>query len=183
MRGRRTDAVKQSGPSPNSYLPNISVSSESQNRANAQFSFGTADRFKSPRHISPGPAAYTPPMAGENRGSARPALGKALRASMDPKMDTPGPGAYTPREHHPVGKTMAFRLLKESSTVSPGPAAYAPEVDADRRGPSWGFGGAQRDVKMGGSVAPGPGAYELKRDLQGPACSLTPRRDNVFDLL
>jgi hypothetical protein len=185
MRTRHTDKEKFVGPGPSTYLPKISVSSEIRNRSCAQYSFGTAERFKTPQINYPGPAEYTPPLKSTNGGSGvNGKIGKSPRKGLTDGEDVaPGPGAYTPRDPGKLGgKTMAFRVVKDHTIVSPGPAAYAPEV-ADGRGPSWGFGGATRSTDFGSSIAPGPGAYDVKRDLQGPSASLTPRRDNIFDLI
>merc|ERR1719161_2747735 len=186
MRTRHHDKEKFVGPGPSTYLPQISVSSEIRNRACAQYSFGTAERFKSPQAVFPGPAEYTPPIKASNGGSGvMGKIGKSPRKGLvDAMGEKPGPGAYSPRDPGKLGgKTMAFRMVKEHTIISPGPAAYAPEAEPERRGPSWDFSGATRETSFGSSVAPGPGAYDVKRELQGPSASLTPRRDNIFDLI
>jgi len=187
MRTRKTEKANFVGPGPSTYLPNISMSSEIRNASCAQYSFGTAERFKSPRFTNPGPAEYYPPMKASDGGSGiNGKIGKSPRKGLqDAIQANPGPGAYSPREPGKLGgKTMAFRLGKDHNIISPGPAAYAPELEPDRKSPSWGFSGAPRGGMVGkSSVVPGPGAYDVKRDLQGPAASLTPRRDNIFDLI
>jgi len=186
MLGRPQDLKKFVGPGPSSYLPNISVSSELRDRARSQYSFGTSDRFKSFKSVTPGPAEYTPcmkpsiggePMAGK--------IGKAARSAGFSVVggQSPGPGAYNPGKTRGGGRTMAKRYEEHHLTISPGPAAYVPDV-ASSGAPSWGFGGAARGTGFGLSrEAPGPGAYDLKRELGGRSCSLTPRRDNIFDLV
>jgi len=149
-----------------------------------QYSFGGAPRFKVGADESPGPAQYTPTMKPGLAGTGTASIiGNSPRQGIGGKPNPyiPGPGTYSiDQKAKRAGKTMGGKASKEYSNISPGPAAYAPEVPKERRG--FGFGGAVRAGAFDKrAVGPGPGQYELKPKLNPRACTMTPRREALFD--
>ena len=121
---------------------------------------------------TPGPN-YVPPALGAD--AKKTTMSYRHSEARDSRLDNPGPGAYDiqPRFANDAQKsTLHQRTGKnDSNTISPGPAAYLPNMDAvKKRAPSATMHVRPRDSQL--EVTPGPSDYAISRNLGGPSSTL-----------